>query len=503
MKTKTYRPIKAGDELAKEDQLAWSLAKMASEEWDEDREVTEMVGNRLIDNAGVAIAAVNRDAVATARAQALAHPSIRGGTVFSLPNDKVYDVSWAAWANAVAVRELDFHDNIMASETGHPGDAIPTLLSVAQHMSCSGADLVRAIAVCYEVQLRLSENIALNPHRIDHVGHLGPAIAAGLGALLKLDADVIYQAVQFSAHLSIFTRQGRKGELSSWKAFAPAVVGKQAIDSVDRAMRGETSPSPVWEGDYGIMSILLDGPDSSYDVRLPQEGEPRRGILSTFTKEYSAGYHGNALIDLAKKVRGSIGLFDQIDRIDIYSKQYTHVVMGSGSGDPEKYDPKASRETLDHSAMYIFAVALEDGEWHHDHSYSEERRNRPETVELWQKIVTHESDEWNERYYGEPDPLKKAQGGRVEITLKSGKKIVDELAVANAHPYGETPFGREEYIKKTRKLLEGLVSNLEQKRFYDLVDELSSLPSKAVKELNVVCDGIEVIPNMRDEKGLF
>ena len=28
-------------------------------------------------------------------------------------------------------------------------------------------------------------------------------------------------------------------------------------------------------------------------------------------------------------------------------------------------DPNASRETLDHSIMYIFAVALEDGDWHH------------------------------------------------------------------------------------------------------------------------------------------
>ena len=50
--------------------------------------------------------------------------------------------------------------------------------------------------------------------------------------------------------------------------------------------------------------------------------------------------------------------------------------MGSGSNDKEKYSPLASRETLDHSAMYIFAVALEDGEWHHEKSYSDERKNR-------------------------------------------------------------------------------------------------------------------------------
>jgi hypothetical protein len=41
-------------------------------------------------------------------------------------------------------------------------------------------------------------------------------------------------------------------------------------------------------------------------------------------------------------------------------------VIGTGANDPQKMDPKASRETLDHSIMYIFAVALEDGGWHHE-----------------------------------------------------------------------------------------------------------------------------------------
>ena len=36
-------------------------------------------------------------------------------------------------------------------------------------------------------------------------------------------------------------------------------------------------------------------------------------------------------------------------------------------------DPNASRETLDHSIMYIFAVALEDADWHHVKSYTKQR----------------------------------------------------------------------------------------------------------------------------------
>ena len=39
-------------------------------------------------------------------------------------------------------------------------------------------------------------------------------------------------------------------------------------------------------------------------------------------------------------------------------------------------DPYASRETLDHSIMYIFAVALEDGVWHHIKSYTPQRARK-------------------------------------------------------------------------------------------------------------------------------
>ena len=62
----------------------------------------------------------------------------------------------------------------------------------------------------------------------------------------------IFQAVNQAVHLAFSTRQSRKGEISSWKAYVPGFSGKLAIEAVDRAMRGEASPSPIYEGeDFG------------------------------------------------------------------------------------------------------------------------------------------------------------------------------------------------------------------------------------------------------------
>jgi len=499
-KIKTQEP---GTKLKKEEQLAFHIANMASQDWQLNEDIIEMVGNRLIDNAGVAIAAINRDAVKIARAQAMKFENKNGSTLFGIKNNIKFDCQWAAWANAVAVRELDFHDNIMAQETCHPGDCIPTILAVAQQKNCNAEDLIKAIATSYETQLRLSMSIALNPNRIDHVGHLGPAITSGLGKLLRLDAETIYQAVQWSAHTSVFTRQGRKGDFSSWKAYAPGLVGKNAIDAIDRAIRGDTSPSPVWEGDYGIIPILLKKNNNDIEIEFPEKDEPRNGILNTFTKEHSAGYHGNSLIDLAFIMRKKINDCKKIKKINIFSKQYTHIVMGSGSNDKEKYCPDASRETLDHSAMYIFAVALEDGEWHHEKSYADERKHRKETVKLWNKIETFESEEWNNKYYNEPNPLKKAQGARVEIEMENGEKIIDELEFANAHPSGKTPFKRQNYIKKMKSLIEGLVSTREEENFLHKIENLKQLQQEDIKQLNLTCEESNINFDKNKIEGIF
>ena len=98
--------------------------------------------------------------------------------------------------------------------------------------------------------------------------------------------------------------------------------------------------------------------------------------------------------------------------IVVHTSHHTHTVIGSGSNDPEKYDPDASRETLDHSIMYILAVALEDGRWHHVDSYAPARAHRPSTVALWRKVRTVEDPAWTARYH-DPDPARKAFGGRV------------------------------------------------------------------------------------------
>jgi 2-methylcitrate dehydratase len=250
-------------------------------------------------------------------------------------------------------------------------------------------------------------------------------------------------------------------------------------------MRGEGSPAPIWEGEDGVIAWLLGGPESEYHVPLPAAGEPKRAILDSYTKEHSAEYQSQAPIDLARRLRERIGDLEQIATIVLHTSHHTHVVIGTGSNDPQKFDPDASRETLDHSLPYIFAVALQDGGWHHERSYAAERAHRPDTIELWQKISTVEDPEWTRRYHSS-DPADKAFGARAEVRLKSGEVIVDELAVADAHPLGVRPFQRPQYVQKFAELASDVVEPAEQERFLAVVDSLADLRAGELSALNVV-----------------
>ena len=157
-------------------------------------------------------------------------------------------------------------------------------------------------------------------------------------------------------------------------------------------------------------------------------------------------------------------------------------------------DPYASRETLDHSIMYIFAVALEDGAWHHIKSYSPARARKKSTVKLWHKISTREDKKWTKKYH-DTNPKNKCFGGKVIIKMKNGVIISDEINVADAHPSGARPFKREQYIEKFKTLTDEFITKKESQRFLNSVQNLRKLKPIDLNGLN-----IELIHKKRGKK---
>ena len=80
-KVKVY-PSKTN--FPRKNQLAWKIAEIASDNAKLNNESIEMSINRIIDNASVAIASLNRKSVVSSREMALGHPKKNGATIFGV-----------------------------------------------------------------------------------------------------------------------------------------------------------------------------------------------------------------------------------------------------------------------------------------------------------------------------------------------------------------------------------------------------------------------------------
>lgn len=69
--------------------------------------------------------------------------------------------------------------------------------------------------------------------------------------------------------------------------------------------------------------------------------------------------------------------------------------------------------------------------------------------------------------------------------MKDGRILEDELAVANAHTLGATPWKRDDYIRKFMTLSEGIVSRSEAERFLNVVQKLPVLAAGDLHQLEL------------------
>lgn len=513
MKIHVVKAEKKSGDLRKEDQLAYKIADIAVKAKDVplDADAVDMAKCRLIDNAAISLGAINQYAVAVARDKALSSEGTGKATIYGIPAERTFDPSRAAFANAVAVRYLDQDDTYLAAEYSHPDDNISPLLAVAQQLNINGADLLRGIIVAYEIHVALvgtgnGTGICLHKHKVDHMTHIAAATAAGISSMLGLDIDQTYHAINFAVHNAVSSRQSRKGDIGAQKEFVPGFSAQISIDAVDSAMRGLKGPNPVYEGVDSIIRRFLDGREdeaAEYKVELAEAGKDvLKNILITYPKEHAFEYQGQAIIDMTLDLARDVGEHPdaKIKNIVLETSHHTHHVIGTDANDPQKIDPDAPRGTLDHSIMFAIARTLQIGEWHHERTYQIMDDQKDELRSLMHKVTTKFDQKWEDAYHSQ-DPKVQAFGGKLIVELHDGNKIEIEKARANAHCYGDTPWGRDQYKGKFERLCEGVISDAQRTAFYDAVDRLEKLSSDQLGALTPYVDLVKL--EQVQVKGIF
>lgn len=171
-------------------------------------------------------------------------------------------VEMAAFANAGFAHGFEMDDTEMRSAS-HPGAVVvPAALAAAQRHGSSGAELVSAVAVGYEVMVRVGLSAVGMMRRGFHTtavaGPFGAAAAAA--SLWSLDDVHTAHALGIAAsHASGITEYSVSG--GSVKRIHPGVAARSGIESVRLADAGITAPRGALEGRRGLLRAVSGDPD--------------------------------------------------------------------------------------------------------------------------------------------------------------------------------------------------------------------------------------------------
>lgn len=237
-------------------------------------------------------------------------------TVFGL--NRRYGAAAAALINGTLGHSLDFDDTHADSSLHPSAPVVPAALAAAELANASGADLLAAIVIGFEVACRLG--MALDPtahyargfHPTATAGTFGAAAAAG--RLFGLDAARMEAAFGVAASQASGSLQFL--ENGAWnKRYQVGAAAMKGLMAASLAAEGFHGASQALEGRHGFLKGYSDGADLSRAVAgLSEVWE----TLRIGVKPYPACRYTHAAVDGLLALRAGHGLgADEVTRVAV------------------------------------------------------------------------------------------------------------------------------------------------------------------------------------------
>ena len=377
---------------------------------DLDAATIHAVKVRVIDTLGALIGGFFGEPCLSARDVAARMPQSAGATVIGTRIVTAPDV--AAFVNGTTARYVEMNDvyHWPGSSGGHPSDVLTPVLGVAEYVHASGKDLITAVALAYEIYLRMSDVTHTPGFDCANFACMGSAL--GAGKLLGLSAGQLAECLSMAVVPNNALNQARTGHLSMWKAVAAGQAGRSGVYAALLAAAGMKGPHAPFEGKAGWCNHVAK---RHFTLgAFGGRGVPFK-IGDTLIKPRSSCATTISSILAAEKPAAQITNVAQIGKVTVEVYQRAKTGMGTGE---HHWNPD-SRETADHSIPYVVAAALIDKRIT-PQSFGDARLWSAELRELLPKIEVVTNDEFTAAY--ERVPVEHRT--RVTVTLRDGSQLV-------------------------------------------------------------------------------
>ena len=377
----------------------------------------------------------------------------------------------AAQLYTALIRYPDFMDNFLGKEaTCHPSDNIGALLAASQMVGASGKDFLLAMAIAYETECRLIEEIPVMIKGFDHTLLFAYSVTAALCRLLNLSLDETANALAIAGCSFNPLVACRASYTTEWKGLMSSMVAFGCMNIVLQAKNGMTGPTHIFEGDKGFSKEI------GMDLKYNWDEDKFDLIPKCVLKNYNSEVHTQSLIEAALDLKQEHRINPaEIEHIEIVTFLTAYHIVGGGEyGDRHTV---FSKEQADHSLPFTIAAALLDDELYPD-AYLPERISSPDVQQLLKKVeiktkfplhkpkkVAGLLDSYTEAY---PEKMK----GQVTIKMKNG----DNFSLEKDDYYGfhTRPMSWTDVEKKFKRLSAGNANEQSQAQIINAITDLEN-----------------------------
>ncbi len=361
----------------------------------------------------------------------------------------VTTVTNAAFANGM-LGHADETDDSHAPSLCHPGCGIvPAAWAMGEREHANGTQLLRAVALGYDIGCRLT--MSLNAYQFREDGHsthsFGPMFgaAAAASALAGLNRDQVRHALSYTAQ--------QASGLSCWMRDEEHI--EKAFDFGGMPARNGTAAASMVAHGFTAVEDVFSGERNFY-VAYGRKADPQTlvhglgktfEIMNTNIKRWSVGSPIQAPLDaLLDLIRTHEIIGDDVDKLVV---RVAHQMANTVN----------NRHMPDICMQHMCAVMLLDGIVTFESSHDERRMRDRKVLALRSRI----------ELYGD-DALTKAMPSRqgiVEVKLRNGRELRRHVTAVRGT--AQNPMTRAEVDEKSFHLMAPILGKTRSRRLCDAV----------------------------------
>jgi 2-methylcitrate dehydratase len=410
----------------------------------------------LFDSLAVSMGALTHAAAQAARRHAYRFPAAEGCVIWGSSRRSTPDT--AALTNGVLLRCYDYNDFFVGRRnSGHPSDMVAGVIVAAEWANASGAKLLSALAVGYEMVAAAFDAFSTAPGGWDYTNLTALGATCAIARVLGLDAEQAREALAMTVVPHFASDEiesgdlNRRGDLTMWKRFNGSDAVRNALQACLLAQVGVEGAVRPFVGKQGFIQKLANKSEDAIPVlkeRLAAK-RPLSRIAETYMKRWPVGSLAQSAIQAALTARQKVSDPERIKQVRVFAEEgaYDHLVKIRKA----PYAP-ISRETADHSLPYIVAAAVLDGFVRTD-SFAPSRVLDPKRQRfLAEKVKAAPDPELGTIAGGKHKRAEAGYLGRVEIETIDGTVVRGEARPFPGHP--KNPFSDEDLAEKLKENME-------------------------------------------------